>query len=100
MSNRQVKINLLFDANTAAAQANIQQLSNLLTQISSTKTTIGINNGNIQQAVVAAQQLQTALANAVNVDTGKIDLIKLQTQLKSISHGNQYKFQMEMKLRR
>lgn len=83
MSNRQVRINLLFDANTAAAQANIQSLASLLQQISSTRTTIGVDGGSMQQAVAAAQQLQISLQNAVNVDTGKINLIKLQSDLKA-----------------
>lgn len=82
MASQQVKINLLFDAQTAQAQKNIQSLGNLLHQISS-KTTIGVDSGSLSQAVNAAQQLQTHLQNAVNVDTGKLDLMKLNQELKS-----------------
>ena len=82
MASQQVKINLLFDAQTAQAQKNIQSLGNLLHQISS-KTTIGVDSGSLSQAVNAAQQLQIHLQNAVNVDTGKLDLMKLNQELKS-----------------
>ena len=79
---KQVKVDLLFQANTAAAQANITKLSNLLLKISQ-GTTIGIDGGQLSQAVSAAQQLQTHLQNAVNVDTGKLDLQRLDASLKS-----------------
>jgi hypothetical protein len=46
----QIKINLLFDANTTAAQNNIKQLSTSLHQIT-TGTKIGIDNGPLQTAV-------------------------------------------------
>ena len=77
----QIKINLLFDANTTAAQNNIKQLSTSLHQIT-TGTKIGIDNGPLQTAVQSAQQLQVHLQNAMNVDTGKLDLHKLNTSLK------------------
>ena len=82
MANQQVKIDLLFQANTTAAQNNIQQLSNLLHQIS-TKTVIGVDGSSLSQAVQAAQQLQIYLQNAVNVNTGKLDLMQLRTDLKA-----------------
>ena len=82
MASQNVKINLLFDAQTTQAQKNIQQLGNLLHQISS-KTTVGIDSGSLSEAVNAAQQLQIHLQNAVNVDTGKLDLMKLNSNLKA-----------------
>ena len=81
MANSQVKIDLIFQANTQAALNNIQSLNNLLNKISTT-TTIGIDGGSIDRAVQSAQQLQGALAQATNVDTGKIDLTKLNNSLK------------------
>ena len=81
MSNSTMKIDLIFQANTQAALNNIQQLNNLLNQIS-TNTTIGVNGGSLDKAVQSAQQLQTHLAQAVNVDTGKLDLNKLNSSLK------------------
>lgn len=81
MANSTMKIDLIFQANTQAALNNIQQLNNLLHQIGTT-TTIGVNSGSLDQAVQSAQQLQTHLAQAVNVDTGKLDLNKLNASLK------------------
>ena len=77
-----IKINLLFDAQTAAAQTNIQQLSNLLHSISTT-TTVGVDSGSLTQAVNAAQQLQIYLQKAVDVNTGKLDLTKLNSDLRA-----------------
>ena len=76
-----MQIDLIFNANTQSALNNIQQLNNILNQIS-TNTTIGIQSGSLDKAVQSAQQLQTHLAQAVNVDTGKLDLNKLNTSLK------------------
>lgn len=79
--SKQLKVNLLFQADTTAAINNMQQLGMLLNQIS-TKTTIGVDGGALQQAVTSAQQLQIHLQNAVNVNTGKLDLNKLNSSLK------------------
>ena len=81
MANSTMKIDLIFQANTQAALNNIQSLSNMLNKIS-TKTVIGVDGGSLQTAVKSAEQLQTALAQATNVDTGKIDLNKLNSSLK------------------
>lgn len=81
MANSTMKIDLIFQANTQSALNNIQQLNNLLHQIGTT-TTIGVNSGSLDKAVQSAQQLQTHLAQAVNVDTGKLDLNKLNASLK------------------
>ena len=82
MAGNSVKINLLFQADTTAAVANMQQLGKALNDISR-NTTVGIDNGSLQKAVQSAQQLQVHLQNAVNVNTGKLDLNKLNTSLKS-----------------
>ena len=79
--SKQIKVNLLFQADTTAAINNIQSLGALLNQIS-THTTIGVDSGGLQKAVVSAQQLQIHLQNAVNVNTGKLDLNKLNSSLK------------------
>lgn len=60
--------------------SNIKSLSSLLQQIS-TNTRIGIDSGPIQQAVTAAQQLQVHLNEAVNVNTGKLNLTQLNHSL-------------------
>lgn len=80
-NNQQIKINLMFDANVNAAKNNIQQLATLLQQIATPKT-IMVNGGAIQQAAQAAQTLQLHLQKAINVNTGKLDLYRLNTSLK------------------
>ena len=77
----QVRVNLMFDANVNAARSNIQQLATLLQQIATPKTVV-VNGGAIQQAAQAAQSLQMHLQSAMNVNTGKLDLTKLNTSLK------------------
>ena len=79
---QQVKVNLLFGADTTAAMNNITRLGQLLNQIS-TKSTIGVNSGSLVEAVQAAQQLQIHLQNALNQNTGRLDLSKLNASLKS-----------------
>ena len=81
MADKQYKVNLLFSSDTTLAQQNIQQLGTLLRSIGNTK--IGLDSGPIQQAAKDAQQLQIHLQNALNVNTGKLDLSKLNTSLKT-----------------
>lgn len=78
---KHIEVNLLFQANTQAAISNLQSLGRELNHIATT-TTIGVDDGPLQQASQAAQQLQVHLQNAVNVDTGKLDLVKLNNSLK------------------
>lgn len=82
MSTNQVNVNLLFQAETSSAINNIQQLSQLLNKIA-TKTTVGVDTGSLQGAVSAAQQLSIHLQNAVNVNTGKLNLSALNSSLKA-----------------
>ena len=79
--SQQIRVNLMFDANTSAARSNIQQLATLLHEIATPKTVV-VNGGAIQQAAQAAQSLQVHLQNAMNVNTGKLDLTKLNLSLK------------------
>ena len=83
MANKKgVKVNLLFEASTQSAINNLRQLGKELDNISS-NTAIGVDDGALQRAVESAQQLQVHLQNAVDVDTGKIDLIKFNQSLKT-----------------
>lgn len=77
----QIKISLLYDADVTAAKKNVQSLSDLLKDIS-TNTKIGIDGGPLSQAADSARHLQTALQDAINVDTGKLNLNKLNQSLK------------------
>lgn len=78
--NQQMRINLIFGADTSLAQQNIQALGASLRQLSATP--IGFDTGGINRAVADVKQLQIHLQNAVNVNTGKLDLTKLNASLK------------------
>lgn len=79
--SQQIRVNLMFDANTQAAQTNIQQLAVLLQKIATPKN-ITVNSSAIQSAAQAAQSLQVHLQKALNVNTGKLDLARLNMSLK------------------
>lgn len=81
MAGKTIQVNLQFQANTTAAINNINKLNQLLTQIG-TNTKIGVESGSIAQAAQAARQLQIHLQNAVNQDTGKLNLTQLNTSLR------------------
>ena len=80
---KQLNVNLAFSADTGKAKAQIQELQSLLNQLSSNT---GITKdlpitGEIMEAQVAAKQLSTALGEAFNVNTGKLDLSKFSKSL-------------------
>ena len=75
-----LQVNLQVQADIAAAQRNIQSLAQLLNQIGSKP--IAVDSGPLREAQKAAQQLQVHLQNAVNVNTGKLNLNALNSSLK------------------
>lgn len=77
-----INVNINFKANTEAAKNNINSLQSLLTQITQTKN-IGLDSNALGQAKASAQELQMHLENAVNVNTGKLDLGKFNASLKA-----------------
>lgn len=77
-----INVNINFKANTEAAKNNINSLQSLLTQITQTKN-IGLDSSALGQAKTSAQELQMHLENAVNVNTGKLDLGKFNASLKA-----------------
>lgn len=79
-----INVNINFKANTEAAKNNINSLQSLLTQITQTKN-IGLDSSALGQAKASAQELQMHLENAVNVNTGKLDLGKFNASLKAAS---------------
>ena len=81
MADQNIHVNIQFDADNTRAKRSINELSATLNQISQTEITIP--HGSIDQAVKSANQLQTALSQAVNVDTGRLDFAKLQSSLKA-----------------
>lgn len=78
-----INVNINFKANTEAAKNNINSLQSLLTQITQTKN-IGLDSNALGQAKASAQELQMHLENAVNVNTGKLDLGKFNASLKAV----------------
>lgn len=78
---RNVQVNMQFNADTSAAQSQIQQLQNTLHSIANTKVTV--QGGSIDQAVQSAKMLNQHLVAATNVNTGKLDFTALQTSLKA-----------------
>ena len=82
MADQNLRVNIQFNADNTQAKRSINDLSASLKQISQTEITIP--NGSIDQAVKSANQLHQALAQAVNVDTGRLDFTKLQSSLKSL----------------
>lgn len=84
MANQKIGVTLEFKANTQQAQQALQQLQGKLQSIGSGQQIGGnINTNQIQQAAIAAQELQRHLTAATNVNTGKLDLGKLSASLQS-----------------
>ena len=81
MAQQTYQVNLLFNADTGLAQQNMQKLAADLNKIKHTR--IAFDNGPLAQAAQSAEALSVHLQNAVNTNTGKLDLVKFNTSLKS-----------------
>lgn len=78
--NEEYRVSMKFDADTKAAQQQIERLFNTLNKIStSAPKTFNLNE--FQKAAEAAENLKRHLNAAVNVDTGKLDLSKFSQSL-------------------
>lgn len=81
---KQLNVDLRFNADTSAAKAQIQglqtQLNGLLTS-STIQKELGITKS-ATQAREAVSNLKIAVENAVNVDTGRLNMNKFQQSLK------------------
>lgn len=84
MANSNQRVTLVFDADTSKAKASVNELYTTLERLSS----MNINNApgkllakDIQEASLAATQLKISLENAINVNTGKLDLNKFNSSL-------------------
>lgn len=76
-------VNLSFTADTDKAKKQIAELQNQLTNLinnTSKESSLGITD-EIQKASVAAATLKTQLSEAVNTNTGKLDLTKFSQAL-------------------
>ena len=82
---RTVRVNLDFTATTSQAEAALSRLSTNLRNISS-QTNLDTGGLRLQEqlntASVAAIKLRENLQNAINIDTGKLDLSKFNHEMK------------------
>ena len=80
---KQLNVSLNFTANTAQAKAQMQELQRQLNSLTSSLTTADLPiTKEVKEATVAAANLKVALAQSMNVDTGKFDLSKFNNTLK------------------
>lgn len=81
---KQLNVNLAFNADVSKAKTAIQSLQQAMDAINASivDPTLPLTKG-VQEATQAASILQSALNNALNVDTGKFDFSKFNTTLKS-----------------
>ncbi len=78
---KQLNMSLSFNADTAKAKAQIQELQRSLDQLVSGSVAKSASNGlpitkELNEAQIAATRLQTILAQSMNVKTGNLDLTK------------------------
>ena len=81
---KQLNVNLAFTADTKQVEQQLNNLRNQLTKLINTAPSSGFSGftKELQTATTAAATLKTHLDNAINVDTGKLDLGKFQQGLK------------------
>lgn len=82
---KQLNVNLSFNADTSQAKAQIQALSKSLQDIAKMPGNASnlFDDTQIKKASQAALELQQHLSKAVNVDTGKLDLSRFSSSLKT-----------------
>lgn len=82
MADKKYTVQMDFIANTSNAQQALRGLQSTLAQISSQNVTPGAGmEANIKKASAAASELSIHLKNALNVNTGNIDLSKFNKSL-------------------
>ena len=82
MAGNNLYVNLSFKTNAKEAIANLNQLRNVLNEISAKPLTIGNQaSQDLKDAALSASELQRHLNNAINTKTGNLDLSKLQSSL-------------------
>ncbi len=99
MAGRNIQVNLQFNANVQNAKTQLQnlqtQLNNLINS-NAVGTSLGITP-QIQEATRSAMDLKIALNNAMNVNTGKLNLNKFQSELNRMGKDIGY-FSQQMKV--
>ena len=82
MANKTLKIDLQFNANTKEAQRQMQQLQQSLSQLATSQPMTSFSlTPQLKEAQRSAMDLKIALNNAMNVDTGRLNLNKFQSEL-------------------
>ena len=84
---KQLNVSLAFSADTSKAKAQIRDLQTELSKLASASTIGTFNNADMEQAIAAAKSLQTHLTNAVNVNTGRLDLSRFSKSLKGANQS-------------
>lgn len=83
MANYSSQYTFGISADTKMAQSSVNALTKSLRDIQSKRYQVQIDTQRINEASEAAATLRTALSNAMNVDTGKLNLTKFSNELKS-----------------
>ena len=83
MANYTTQYTFGVSADTKSAQSSLNALSKSLRSIQTSKYHVQVDTTRINEASQAAATLRTALQNAMNVDTGKLNLTKFNNELKS-----------------
>lgn len=91
---KRLNVELGFTANTSDAKKQINDLIASLQKIQTIPSNMYIDKG-LQEASKAAEELQRHIQNAVNVDTGKLDLNKFANSLNK-SNTNLTKLEKEL----
>lgn len=81
---KQLNVNLSVAADTSKAKAQLKDLQSQLTQVMNSVSkdqSLGLTK-EVQEALAATSQLKIMLEQAVNVNTGNLDLSKFSQQLK------------------
>ena len=97
MAGKNIQVNLQFNANVQNAKAQLQSLQNQLNNLINSNTTGALAiTPQIQEATRSAMDLKIALNNATNVNTGKLNLNKFQSELNRMGKDiNYFKTQMQ-----
>lgn len=84
--DQKIKVNLVFTSDTKQAKQGMKELQQELTQLTNTKLRDDIIrnlNNELGEAATNVRKFQALLQSAVNVDTGRLDVTKLNASLKT-----------------
>lgn len=86
---KKLNVELGFSVNNLSAKKQIDDLINQLQKIQTTPSKV-FDDKDLRDASKAAQELQQHIKNAVNTDTGKLDLTKFATSLNNSNTKLEY----------